>query len=60
MYDTIYMVNLLLFKNGQVKSTALRLHKNRGSEEPKTRNFSTIVIQFMVRNFLEFKYKKQY
>lgn len=42
MYDTIYMVNLLLLKNGQVKSTALRLHKNRGSEEPKTRNFSTI------------------
>lgn len=33
MYDPFYIVDLLLFKNGQVKYTVLGLHKNR--EEAK-------------------------
>ena len=37
MYDTIYTVNLLLFKNRHIKSTTLRFHKNR--KEAKTKGW---------------------
>ena len=57
MYETFYIANLLLFKKRHIESIVLRLHKNRkeAKKKRKARNFSTIVIQFMVRNFFGIK-----
>ena len=62
MYDTFYTTNLTLLKNRFIKPTFLRFQKKKkgSKKKPKAENLSTIVIQFMIRNFLEFKNKKQY
>lgn len=61
MYDTFYTTNLMLLKNRFIKPTFLRFQKKKKeAKKSKAENFSKIVIQFMIRNFLEFKNKQQY